>query len=230
VRLFELGKSFNRSDKVADGPMSVAGIEQHLHLAGLAYGSVAPEQWGQAARVVDFYDVKADVEAMLKGLDIVFEVSDYPAFHPGRCARITLGGMPIAYLGELHPRWVQKYELPLAPIVFEIDVHAINQVPLGRYQEVAKYPAVARDLALIVDNSVTHEQVKSVLWKAAGPLTREINLFDVFKGGNISSSQKSLAFRIVMQDFERTLTDADSEQEMQVLLAAAESTLNAKRR
>jgi phenylalanyl-tRNA synthetase beta chain len=133
----------------------------------------------------------------------------------------------IGVLGELHPKWQQQYDLPQAPIVFELQLEAISARSLPKHQDIAKFPAVTRDLALIVDNSVNHDAVIATLKQATSPITKQISLFDQYRGGNMSHSKKSLAFRVLMQETERTLTDQAVEQEMQNLLQAAQSHLGA---
>src|SRR5690606_3962627 len=120
VRVFELGRVYRRDPGMADGPLDVAGVAQPLMLAAMAWGPAMPEQWGVATRQVDFYDVKADIEALAGTPErLRFESAEHPALHPGRSARISLDGRPVGWLGELHPRWVQQADLPHAPVVFE---------------------------------------------------------------------------------------------------------------
>ena len=113
VRLFEIGRCFSRGE---------SGYRQVMVLGGLAYGGAVAEQWGAAKRSVDFYDVKSDVAALARAGDIRFEAAQHPALHPGRTAKVTLGGVPAGWLGELHPRLQQKYDLPFAPMVFELNL------------------------------------------------------------------------------------------------------------
>lgn len=116
----------------------------------LAAGPMAPEQWGSATRRVDFFDIKADVEILLAPLQAHFKRIDHPALHPGRAATVSVRGEVIGLVGELHPRWVQKYELGAPPVVFELDVDVVLAQPLPRLPGVSRFPAVVRDLALVV--------------------------------------------------------------------------------
>jgi phenylalanyl-tRNA synthetase beta chain len=226
VRIFELGRCFMR-DATAG---LVEGFSQPLRLAGLAAGAVLPEQWGSATRRVDFYDIKADVEALFAPRCVEFVKAAHPALHPGRCATVSLDGRPVGVLGELHPRWVQKYELGTAPIVFELDLAAVLTTPFPEYAEVSRFPAVIRDLALVVSQTQALAPLLAALRVAAPSIVRDVALFDVYQGKGLVESEKSLAFRIVMQDTQRTLEDAEVEAAVTSLLAVATRDFNASLR
>ena len=226
VRVFELGRCFRR--EAGAGP--VDGFSQPLRLGGLAAGHAQPEQWGAAARRVDFYDVKADVEALFAPRSLLFTKSEHPALHPGRCAVVSLDGRTVGVLGELHPRWVQKYELGTAPVVFELDLAAILSTPFPEYAEVSRFPAVVRDLALVVQQNQVLAPLLAALRAAAPAIVRDVALFDVYQGKGLDESEKSLAFRIVMQDTQRTLEDAEVEAAVASLLAVATRDFNASLR
>jgi phenylalanyl-tRNA synthetase beta chain len=154
LRLFETGRVFERQTQ-SMANVEVNGYRQTLRLAGLAWGSAVPEQWAMPVRAVDFFDVKADVEALSPLLPLRFEAAEHPAFHPGRSARIlrnsNTGSHTVGWLGELHPRWIQKYELETAPVLFELDVDALIPTSLPVYAPVSAFQAVVRDLAVLVD-------------------------------------------------------------------------------
>ncbi len=212
VRVFEIGAVFSKDAGIADGPLSVAGIAQPKRVAALAYGPVAEEQWGQPARVVDYFDVKADLEAMFAPLDVRFEAAEHPALHPGRSAAVLLEGQRVGFIGELHPRLQQQLELPLAPVMFEVDAQALQQRELPAYREIAKFPAVMRDLALLVQQSVSVQSLLDTMQAEArsNPACRflqHIVLFDEYRGKGLADGQKSLAFRVTMQDTQATLQD-----------------------
>ena len=226
VRVFELGRCFLR--EAGAGP--VDGFAQPLRLGGLAAGSALPEQWGVADRRVDFYDVKADVEALFAPRRLEFAKTAHPALHPGRCAEVLLDGRPVGIMGELHPRWVQKYELGTAPLVFELDLATVLGTPFPEYAEVSRFPAVTRDLALVVPQSQALAPLLRSLRKAAPAIVRDVALFDVYQGKGLGESEKSLAFRIVMQDTQRTLEDAEVEATVASLLAVATRDFNASLR
>lgn len=216
VRVFELGRCFWRADGGANG------FAQPLRVAGLAAGPADPEQWGTKTRNVDFFDVKADVEALFAGQRLRFEKATHPALHPGRSAAVMLDGQRIGVLGELHPEWVQKYELNSAPIVFELELSALLAVPMPAYMQVSRFPAVDRDLAFVVPQATELQALLDTLWQAAGTTVTDIRLFDVYQGKGLEEGKKSLAFRVVMQDTGKTLADADVDATIAQLVAAAQ--------
>lgn len=226
VRIFELGRCFQRD--AAAGP--VRGFAQPLRLAGLAAGSTQPEQWGTPGSRVDFYDIKADVEALFAPRRLEFIKAAHPALHPGRCANVLLDGRPVGVLGELHPRWVQKYELVTAPVVFELELTDVLAISFPAYIEVSRFPAVVRDLALVVPQSQNLAPLLAGLRAAAPAVVRDVALFDVYHGKGLAESEKSLAFRIVMQDTQRTLEDAEVEEVIAGLLVVATRDFNASLR
>lgn len=212
VRVFEVGAVFRKEPSVADGPLSVAGIAQPKKVAALAYGALADEQWGQPSRNIDFFDLKADLEALFAPALLRFEPASHPALHPGRSAQIQLDGQLIGVIGELHPKLQQQLELPLAPVMFEVDADALQQRALPVYREISRFPAVVRDLALLVETSVSVQSLMESMRAeaAANPACRfmqHIVLFDEYRGKGLAESQKSLAFRITMQDTQGTLQD-----------------------
>lgn len=227
VRVFEVGRCFQR-DARGD---AIAGYLQPKRVGALAAGPAAPEQWGiKPDRLVDFFDIKSDVEALLAPVTATFRPVEHPALHPGRAAQVLLDGKPIGVLGELHPRWVQKYELGSAPVVFELDLDAVQQRSVPQYAEVSRFPAVVRDLALVVSQTVPAEALSSVLREAAPAIVREIDLFDLYQGHGIDPQKKSLAFRVVMQDTHKTLSDGEVEMALAKLKEAAEREFAAKLR
>lgn len=235
IRVFEISAVYLRNSAVQDGGLSVAGYEQPKRVTALAYGPVVDEQWGQPSRNVDYFDLKADLEAMLSPLIVRFLKADHPALHPGRSAQIELDGKIIGYLGELHPRWQQKYELPLAPVVFEIDADALQLRKLPAYSEISKFPAVTRDLALVVKNDVAVQDILDAFnaKKATNPLcniAQAIVLFDEYRGNRLGIGEKSLAFRFTLQDTQSTLQDDRIDAAMSAFLTAAQERHDAKLR
>jgi phenylalanyl-tRNA synthetase beta chain len=226
VRVFETGRCFLRNDKGDQ----ILGFLQPKRIAALAAGPVAPEQWGMAARRADFFDAKADVEALLAPVRASFERLEHPALHPGRAAAIIVQDKMIGLVGELHPRWVQKYELDAAPVVFELDLDAVLQQPLPAYQEVSRFPAVVRDLALVVPHEQPAQALLEGLIAVAPVFVREIILFDVYQGKGVDPEKKSLAFRVVMQDTQKTLSDGEVEAAMLRMIEAAAEKFAAKLR
>ena len=144
VRVFEIGAVFHRNEAAADGPLAVAGFDQPKRLAGMAYGPAIDEQWSVASRPVDYFDVKADLEAMFAPVALRFVPVSHPALHPGRSASVELDGKIVGFIGELHPKWLQKYELPQAPVLFEVDAAGLAAAPgapsRGYFQVSRRHP------------------------------------------------------------------------------------------
>lgn len=215
--------------------MTVAGFHEPKKLGGLAYGPQADEQWGQASRQVDFFDVKADIEVLFAPKSLRFSKVDHPSLHPGRSAQIECDGKPVGVIGELHPALQQKYDLPLAPVVFELDAQALQSVVVPAYQEISKFQAVTRDLALLVNHAVPVQGVLDVFMheRAATSACRSVQaivLFDEYRGKGLQEDEKSLAFRCTLQDTHSTLQDDEIEAAMAALLAAAQKHCAAKLR
>jgi phenylalanyl-tRNA synthetase beta chain len=141
-----------------------------------------------------------------------------------------LEGTPIGWLGELHPSWQQKYGLPLPAALFELDVEALGEVGLPRYREVSKYPPVVRDRAMEFDESLPAARILEEIDRNRPPLVQEIRLFDFYRGKGVESGKKSLAFRVVMQDTARTLTDAEADAAMAQLTELLAAKFGAKLR
>ncbi|MDR2241074.1 MAG: phenylalanine--tRNA ligase subunit beta [Zoogloeaceae bacterium] len=229
VRVFETGRCFLRGES-SQPSQSIPGYAQPQRIGALAWGPCAPEQWGAAKRQTDFYDAKADVEALLLPLTADFERLAHPALHPGRAAAVIVRGKTIGLVGELHPRWVQKYELGTAPVVFELDLDAVLQQPLPAYEEVSRFPAVLRDLALVVAQDLPARSLRDALLSAAPAFVREVVLFDMYQGKGIDPDKKSLAFRVVMQDTGKTLADWEVDAAVAGMVDAAVRKFAAKLR
>ncbi|HEX7219946.1 MAG TPA: phenylalanine--tRNA ligase subunit beta [Burkholderiales bacterium] len=211
IRVFEAGRVYLRDPAAKDGPLSVGGLRQPLRIAAAAYGPAFAEQWDMPPRPVDFYDVKADLEALVAPLEARFEPAQHPAFHPGRCAEVRVGGQKIGWLGELHPKWLQKYALPQAPVIFELDAEPLQAVPLPRPQVPSDQPIVLRDISMLFGLEVPVKAIFDALEAEKPPIVRSVTLLSVFRGAGVPADRKSLAFRVVMQDTERTLTDAEAD-------------------
>ncbi len=217
VRLFELGRCFLPEAAMADG----TGHRQPLRIAALAAGSALSEQWGAPTRNADFYDVKGDLEALFAPRSLRFERVNHPALHPGRAATVLLDGVTLGVIGEIHPRWHQKYELTAPAVVFEVDLAALLAAPLPAYREASRFPAVTRDIALVLPQQCAVQELQDALRAAAPAYVREIRLFDVYQGKGIAPESKSLAFRVVMQDTQKTLADDDADTAVAQLLQVA---------
>ena len=232
VRVFELGRVFLRDDTVVESDTTVKGFQQPMRVAGLAYGPADQLQWGRTDTKVDFFDVKGDVQALLAPLQPVFEPAEHPAMHPGRCARVLLGGKAIGFVGELHPKWRQARDLAHAPILFELELDAVLAREVPVFQSVSKQQAVERDIAVVVAENVTHAAVMNTI-QASAPagMLRSAVLFDVFRpkagsAGGLAEGEKSLAIRLLLgAEGTAALTDADIESAIQGILGSlAEKT------
>jgi len=211
IRVFELGRVFLRDPGAADGPLSVAGLRQPMRVAAAAYGPVREEQWGEPDRWVDFYDLKADVEVLYAPRALRFEAAVHPSFNPGRAAKILLDGAAVGWLGELHPRWQRKYELAHAPVLFELDAASLETVELPEARVPSRFPQVVRDVALVVGAEVPVQALLDAIGAEKPEIVTHVRLFDLYQGQNVPAGRKSVAFRVVMQHTERTLTDAEAD-------------------
>lgn len=200
VRLLETGCCFTQS---------AIGFKQPERIAGLCYGNAKPEQWGEVVRAVDFYDAKADVEALFWPAVPRFEAASHPALHPGQAAKVWLKGEFLGWVGTLHPKWQQKYELPAAPVLFELDMAVLLCGRVPACAEISKFQAVRRDIAVVVDEGISVQALLDGMSERLPDVVTELALFDVYRGKGIDLGKKSLAFRVLMQDTRRTLTDEE---------------------
>ena len=234
IRVFEVGRVYLRDPAAADGPLAVAGLRQPLRVAGAAFGPALEEQWASPARAVDFYDVKADLEAICAPRSLRLEAATHPALHPGRSARVliegTAGSEYAGWMGELHPRWQQKYGLPQPVVLFELEAESLVRAPLPRPWQPSKFPPVVRDIALLVDAGVPAQALLDAARAEKPPIVQDVGLFDLYQDRSLPPGKKSLAFRVVMQDTERTLTDAEADAARDALVELWGRRLGAKLR
>ncbi|MCI3952373.1 MAG: phenylalanine--tRNA ligase subunit beta, partial [Burkholderiales bacterium] len=222
VRLFEIGRCFERA---ADDDRA-----QPVRIGAVAYGDAFEEQWGAPARGVDLYDIKADVEALLPFTDVAFQPGSHPALHPGKCARVLRSGAEIGWVGELHPRLQQKYDLRRAPVLFELDFEQAVGGGIPAYSEISRFPPVRRDLAFVVDEETRSHAVLDCLRAAAPAIVSEVAVFDVYRGTGLEKGKKSLAFRVLLQDTRKTLTDTEVECVISQLIQSVQQNFDAKLR
>ena len=225
VRIFESGLRFRGG---------AAGLTQTPGLGGLICGSAAPEQWGQVTRPADFFDLKADVEALL-ALSVAperfcFVPGSHPALHPGQTARIECAGQAIGLIGMLHPSLATRLDLGGDCYLFELDLAPLSPGRLPAYRPISRYPSIRRDIAILVDAEVSHAAVADCIRAAAGELLRDLVLFDVYTGKNIESGRKSLALGLILQASSQTLTDDVIDETMGRILARLTSELGARLR
>lgn len=225
VRVFEAGLRFRL------GP---DGLRQGLALSGLLLGSVAPEQWGQTTRTADFFDLKADVESLLALTGaphrFSFAPGAHPALHPGQAASIRREGNPVGLLGMLHPGLGDRLDLAGDAFLFELDIEPLRDGVLPRYAPISRFPSIRRDIAILVDETVTYAAVADCVRSAATELLRELVLFDVYAGENIESGRKSFALGLILQASSQTLTEEVIEESVGRVLSRLASQLGAKLR
>lgn len=205
VRLFETGLRF-----IPQG----TEIKQDKWIAGVAWGNAEPEQWDGRNRAVDFFDVKADVEALLAAggpREAEFRADAHPALHPGQSARILLDDEETGWMGRIHPRVAESLDLPAGAYFFELPLARVTEAVLPGYHPVPRYPSVRRDLAFVVDESLAADSLVQAAREAAGSVLTEVRIFDVYQGKGVDSGRKSIALGLILQDSSRTLTDEDSD-------------------
>ena len=203
VRLFETGLNFVKSD---------AGILQSKQLAGVITGSRRAEHWIEKATNVDFFDIKGDVEVLLAEAtrhSYSFTAVEHPALHPGQSAKITVGDQSVGWVGALHPRLEKAFGVSQSVFLFELDLAAASEKSLPAYTKLSKFPSIRRDVALIVDKSVSSSTISKVLEESKIDALISHRIFDVYEGDGVEAKQKSLALGLIFQDFSRTLEDAD---------------------
>ena len=199
LRVFETGRAF----------LSADAKDQPLRIAALAYGANHPEQWGEAGRGTDFFDLRADLDALLHPARAEYRRAGHGSLHPGQSAQVWLDGVAIGWIGSLHPRLIQKYGFAKAPVLFEIDLAPLLAQPAPRYQGMPRFPAVRRDIAVVVDAVLPLGEIVAAVMAAKPALVAEIACFDLYQGQGVELGKKSLAFKVLLQHTEKTLTDSE---------------------
>lgn len=224
VRLFELGRCF--AQNAANGD-----YQQPWRIAAVASGDAFNEQWGlRPPRAVDFYDVKSDLEALFQPGTVNFEAAAHPAFHPGKCARLLRAGNSLGWLGELHPRWCQKYGLSQTPVVFEVALDAALAQSWPEHSAVSKFPPAWRDLSLVFDENVTYQSILDAVNAHKPGAVVDFRVFDIYRGRGVENGKKSLAFRMLVQDTHKTMTDAEVDSAVSETIKILQDRFNAKLR
>ncbi|TDU32734.1 phenylalanyl-tRNA synthetase beta subunit [Panacagrimonas perspica] len=222
LRLFEAGVCFTRVE---------GAIAETPRIAGLIAGPALPEQWGAKARGSDFYDLKAEVQALFgRPEDFRFEAAEHPALHPGRSARISCDGQAAGWIGELHPALVTDLGLPSSALVFELSATVLQRTEVPRARPVPEFPASRRDLALVVPESISLGTLQEAVRAAAPPSLRDVFVFDVYRGENLGTTFKSMALGLIFQDYSRTLTDVEIDSAMARINAEVAEKLGASGR
>ena len=218
--LFEIGANYFTAQE---------DYREETRVSGLCHGAFKPEQWAEKSRDVDFYDVKATVDALTHG-QAEYRQEVHPALHPGQAARIYLRGKAIGWLGKLHPKWQQQYALTKNTILFELALADLLQTQVKAYQEVSKFLPVRRDIAVVVDADLPVQTIVNAVQTAKINLLQELQLFDVYQGKGIAENKKSLAFLVLMQDTHKTLLDTEVDAVIAELLKLLEKNFGASLR
>lgn len=224
LKIFETGLCFiNRDDQDA--------LLQETHIAGLIAGNVTLEQWSQKAREVDFYDIKAEVEALLNLTGQAslyhFEVCEYSALHPGQSAVIKRENKDVGYLGALHPKIANQLDINLPLFLFELQLDGLKDIRMPHAKPLSKFPAIRRDLAFIVDESICFADIEDIVSKQCGSLLQKVIIFDIYRGQGIEPGKKSVALGMIFQDISRTLTDSEINQLMNTIIKTLTQEINA---
>ena len=234
VRVFESGRVFLRDARVETTDSTVKGIHQPMRVAGLAWGDAEESRWDGKPQRIDFYDVKGDVEALLAPLVPSFEPVDHPALHPGRAARVFVNGKAIGVVGELHPRWRQKWDFAQAPMLFELELDAVTARPVPVSRPVPKMQAVERDIAVVVAESVTHAALMTAIHAAPTQgLLRDAVLFDIYRpqpSAAQASGEKSMAVRLRFQSDSAPMTDEQVDPAVRSIIDTLGAMLGARLR
>ncbi|MFN3843234.1 MAG: phenylalanine--tRNA ligase subunit beta [Rehaibacterium terrae] len=225
VRLFELGRVFHAGD--------AAPVETR-RIAAVACGTAAAEQWGEARREIDFYDLKGEVESLLalggRAGGVRFVPASEPWLHPGRAAEVLRDGHRIGWVGHLHPALLKALDLDGEVVGFELDLDPIQARPLPQARPLSRFPSVRRDLAVVVPEATPWEALETSLRAALGEQLREVLVFDRYVGPGLEAGTKSLAMGLILQDVSRTLTDHDADRAMAAAVAAMERDCGARLR
>ena len=224
VRLFESGLCFNKID---------GETQQQKMLAGLVLGDAYSEQWGETSRKVDFFDIKADLQALfsLTGCEVQYLSAQQSALHPGQTAEIIAAdGKKIGWLGMLHPNLEKQLGFDTPVFLFELDQNLVLNKQIPVFKALSKYPSVRRDLALIVKEDITASEIINCIKSSAETVLQEVIIFDIYRGKGVEEGSKSIALSLIMQDDTQTLTDSEIDVIVGRLLALLNNEKNAKLR
>lgn len=220
VRIFEMGLRFRQVN---------GRIEQQSVIAGLVYGFAYHIQWGKSKRLIDFYDLKSDLEALFtlthKLDDVSFVAAQHPALHPGKCAKIIVGEQIIGYMGALHPNIARKLDINKEVYLFELLAESVQKMQLPICRNIVKYPLIRRDLAFLADENITLQQITTIVREKAAKLLVDLAVFDVYQGRDIGHKKKSIALSLTLQHSSRTLKDNEVNELIECVIISLEEKL-----
>ncbi len=206
VRIFEASKSFHGS---------LGKHAEVVRIAGLITGPVLPEQWDDGGRNADFFDIKSDVEALLmlaaKKDELKFVPISHVALQPGQAAEVQRNSETIGVLGKLHPQLAKRYDLKRPVYVFELDAQKTLATKAPAASAISRFPAIRRDIAVIVDDSISADDLVTAVASCDPALIVDVRIFDIYQGAGIEAGRKSVAIGLILQETSRTLTDDDAD-------------------
>ncbi len=207
IRVFEMGNVFHGDHKTQS---------QVCRLAGAITGDVATQQWDTSGKHVDFYDIKGHVEGLFQicghTLEDRLEARPHPALHPAQSARVFRGKKTNGWIGRLHPEVQKHFSIEQPVYTFELDLDAVSAWTLPSFEEMSRFPAVNRDLSLVVDRAVPATAVRRVICSSAGPIATNVSLFDIYEGEGVEKGKKSLSYGLTLQASSRNLNDQEVEE------------------
>ncbi len=224
VRLFEIGACYFKEG---------ASRREENFIAGIVVGNTLAQQWGYKTTSHDFYDVKSDLEVLLSGIKAQFVAERHPALHPGQSAKIiSEQGQTIGWLGSLHPQLQQQLDIKDVGVVtvFELKLDAVLTRGIASFTPLSRFPSNRRDIAVIVNQDVSADDLLMCVRSAAGKLLKQVDIFDIYQGEAIDLGRKSVAMGLTLQNFSRTLTDADIEKVVADVIAALTNQYSANLR
>ena len=211
VRLFECGHVFLKKGKKR--------LEINK-IAGLVCGLKQPKNWRESGESVNFYDLKGDIERLLalgQGKNVEFLIEQHPALHPGQTAKLVLGKQTLGYMGQLHPQKAKMLDISQPVFLFEINLDVLTTADLPEFAPISRYPAVQRDLAVVLDKEVSARAVRDIATEAGGIYLKKLELFDIYTGERVEKDKKSFAFSLTFQSESSNLTaeevDEDDKQD-----------------
>ncbi len=223
VRLFELGLRFDYQNAT-----DISGLQQIPTLALIAVGSRVPESWHAKAQVMDFFDLKGDVEAILAAgrIKVEYVPSERSWLHPGQSAEILVDGKTVGYLGRLHPSLEDELDLGITWVA-ELDQKAVLQSYVSNFTELSRFPSVRRDIALLISDKINVSEIQQLIEQTGSELLHSAWLFDVYTGQGVEEGKRSLAFALLWQHLTRTLEDAEIKSGMDKIIEVLENTYQA---